>query len=83
MTYIKNIILNRSIIYGTQQLLGYKYIFRGFIVRNWNNSDDTSLKYTALNKIIVKDYIQHYVRMWFKRNERRHCKVTRRERLLK
>jgi hypothetical protein len=42
-----------------QALIGYKSLFRGFIVRNWSGVQDSN-RYEDLNKIIVKHCVYYY-----------------------
>lgn len=83
LEYIRNFIYGNERIQGTQQLLGYDYLFRGIVIINWHGSNETTVKYKALNKILVKECVNHYVQMWSLRNERRHSEVIRKDRLLK
>ena len=56
---------------GTNQvLIGYKALFKGYIVRNWVGAE-LSNRFEDYNKIIIVKYIQYYSRCWTQR-----CNIT-------
>ena len=67
---------------GTQAAIGYKNIFRGFIVRDWFGSNESQQKFGELNRVIVHDAVTHYAANWRVRNLRRNSQECQKERLL-
>ena len=67
---------------GTQAVIGYKFIFRGFIANDWFGVSNSDNRYAKLNRIIVYEAVHHYCSNWRARNTRRNCPVARRERIL-
>ena len=49
-------------------ILGYDYLFRGFIVKIWS-SNAISNKYEEVNKVLIKQYIHYYLLYWKYRNK--------------
>ena len=43
-----------------QARIGYKYLFKGIIVKNWYTNNVSETGYTEFNKIIVKHSILYY-----------------------
>ena len=46
----------------SQNLIGMKELFRGYVVRVWIGADMSSDKYRKLNKIIVRKCVEFYVK---------------------
>lgn len=67
---------------GTQNLIGYRNIFRGVIVRDWFGNDTSESKYCIANKILVHECVSFYCKMWLKRNDRRNSEQCRKQRLV-
>lgn len=82
LSNIWEFILGRESTSGTQKLIGYKNLFRGFVVRDQFGADQSTTTYKKSNIILVKACVKHYGIMWKKRNDRRYCDSVRRERLL-
>ena len=54
----------------TQQIISMKYIFRGWVVKNWTNvNQEASQIIEQVNKIIVKESVSFYSKSWVQRNE--------------
>ena len=79
---IRLFLLGHTNLAGVQALLGYESLFRGVIAKNWFQVGGMSEKYRHANKIIVKECVLYYGKLWMKRNERRNSEVIRRRRLL-
>ena len=70
--------------HGTlQQYAGFKDLFRGFVVKDWDGPDFNCRKHTYLNKILVKKVVLFYSICWKHRNDVYHNEEKQRERLIK
>ena len=49
---------------GVQSLIGFKYLFRGYIVKSWYELDSEETKYTVYNKMFVKECVRFYNDCW-------------------
>lgn len=78
---LRKYLLGHDSITGSQLLIGYDKIFRGVIMRDWVSNNETEIKYTACNKVIVSLCTNFYLQQWKSRNERRHSHTLRRKRL--
>ena len=45
---------------GTQNVIGFKYLFRGFVVRDWFGANELENKYSKANKVIVEQSVKFY-----------------------
>lgn len=79
---IKDFLWGKTVIPGTQAIIGYHQLFRGIVVKNWFGINDYQLKFAIANKILVKECVRYYGVLWLKRNERRFSENVRRKRLL-
>ena len=52
-----------------QQYIGMKELFRGYVVRNWKETNFNTTKYAELNKILVWNVVLFYNKCWLHRNE--------------
>lgn len=52
----------------SQELIGIRDLFRGFVVKVWKGVDFSYEKYHSLNKILVRHCIQFYNEYWLHRN---------------
>ena len=61
----------------TQQCVGFQLVFKGWVVRNWENILEAPIKnMNKLNKIIVKQSVLLYSKAWSIRNEVFHDEDT-------
>lgn len=67
---------------GSQAVIGYCQLFRGFIVNDWFGVNALEGKYAAPNRIIVFEAVSHYCINWRSRNNRRNSDIVKRERIL-
>ena len=53
----------------SQNVIGFKMLFRGYIVKDWfgTNSDET--KYSYVNQLIVRCCVRLYHKCWLQRND--------------
>ena len=57
----------------TQSIVGMKYVFRGWAVKNWRNVNEMQNKtMKRLNKMLVKECVKFYSKAWVHRNETLH-----------
>ena len=82
VSYLVAFVLGNKNIPGTQQLLGYKYVFRGIIVKDWFGANDAEMKYSVLNKVIVQECVRYYLKAWGDRNDRLNSEKVRKLRLI-
>ena len=65
-----------------QQYIGVDQLFRGFVVKDWQEANFHSTKYRILNKILVYHSVHHYNECWKHRNEAYHDPIKQRNRML-
>ena len=64
------IYLQRGIYFITiQYKIRYKYLFRGFIIKDWYGEDKQCNQYVLQNEMIVKECVQYYYEYQITRNE--------------
>lgn len=62
--------LNRGENYRTtQQILGFKELFRGYVVKDWFGHNEECITCKEHNKIIVTMCVRYYWKCWEHRNE--------------
>ena len=66
-----------------QQMIGMRYLFRGFIVKTWKGVNFTEKKYRNLNKIVMHHCVIYYKKCWDHRNKSYHDEAIQRQRVLK
>ena len=66
-----------------QHLIRMKELFRGYLVVVWQGTNINSDKYRELNKIVVRKYVEFYIKYWKYRNELYHDEEKQRERIKK
>jgi len=55
--------LNRGTVLMTnKELLSFKVLFQGIVVRSWLESDMKNLKDFKYNKVIIKEYVHFYIK---------------------
>ena len=65
--------------YKTNQFrIGMKYIFQGIVIKAWMGTNFGTTKYTELNRIIIKYYMNFYYEYWLDRCEKLHDKEEKR-----
>ena len=79
---IENYLTGTGQVMGTQLLIGFQYIFRGIIVRDWETGNECETKYHEHNKILVKRCVRYYCDRWNERCNRRYSDSIRRRYLL-
>ena len=52
-----------------QVLIGWKYAFRGYVMKSWLGNIDENEKYKRINRVIVKECVSHYMKYWYERNK--------------
>ena len=67
----------------SQQYIGMKDLFKGFVVKDWKGSNFNCSKYEVLNKILVNHAVQYYRKCWLDRNEWYHDTDKQKERVTK
>ena len=83
--FVENIIkfLNRQEeVGGFQCVLGYKNLFRGYIVRCWMHANNTEEKYAHYNVMFVRECVRFYNRCWKHRCQLVTDDINRKETLL-
>ena len=53
----------------SQQYIGMKEIFRGFVVKDWEGSNFNCEKFRELNKVLIVNAVLFYKECWAHRNE--------------
>ena len=67
---IRNFLLrNEEEMITNQEIISWKYAFRGYVVKIWISTFNDEDKCRWINRIIVKEYVSHYVRCWHERNK--------------
>jgi hypothetical protein len=66
-----------------QHYIGMKDLFRGYVIKNWKETDFNSRKYRRLNKVLVRQCVWYYNECWKDRNRVMHDESKQRERLKK
>ena len=54
---------------GSQNIIGFKQLFRGYIVKDWFDANVDETKYATANKVIIKECVMFYNQCWKERNE--------------
>ena len=67
----------------SQQCIGIKEIFRGFIVKDWEGSNFNSERFRELNKVLVVNAVLFYKECWTSRNECNFNEEQQRNRVMK
>jgi len=47
---------------GSQNFIGFKNLFRGYVVKDWFSADTEQTKYMNVNPVIVRECVQFYQR---------------------
>ena len=66
-----------------QKEIGFKFIFRGFILKDWINALTNCRKYSLHNEVIIQESVKFYALCWEDRNRIYHSKKIQRELLTK
>ena len=71
---IKNYIYNQNNPgLTTQSQLGMKYLFRGWVTKNWTNiNDPQNVIMKEINRILVRQSVEYYSEAWKQRNDLLH-----------
>ena len=80
---IEDFLNEETVIETTQTEIGYKNLFRGFIVKDWFGYNEDETKYHQMNKMIVQQCVKLYVKCWKYRNTLVQEDTKTKERLLK
>ena len=65
---IQKYLIERSDFETNQQSMGIRVLFRGYIIKAWICINFT-MKYTKLNRILMKTCTKYYYDCWIRRNE--------------
>jgi len=65
----------------SQEFTGFKYLFRGIVMRDWKGANLEYRKYRKLNKILVWKCMWFYKEYWDKRNKAYHNEEKQRNRI--
>ena len=57
---IEQYLLGNNYFITKQKEIGFKALFRGFIVRDWFDNDIEFNKYCLQNEVIVQEYVGYY-----------------------
>ena len=63
-------------------IIEMKFLFRGYVTRDWFGTNFASDKYKECNKIIVKLCVKYYEAYWKNRNAALHNEVIQRNRII-
>ena len=66
----------------SQQYIGFRELFRGYIVKDWVGSNFNCDKYNELNKVVIKHIVRFYNKCWRYRNNEFHDKAKQRNRFI-
>ena len=66
-----------------QKEIRFKFIFRGFILKDWIDVLTNCRKYSLYNEVIIQESIKFYVLCWEDRNMIYHSEKIQRELLIK
>ena len=61
---LKNYLNGKNSVGGTQELIGYKYIFQGFIVRDWDSNKTDEMSFSDMNRVIITVAVKFYLHCW-------------------
>ena len=53
---IRKYLINRNDYKTNQQYIGFKALFRGHVIKNWQEANFNIMKYGKLNEILIKQY---------------------------
>ena len=67
---------------SSQQHVGMKNLFRGFIVKDWEGANFNCVKYSQLNKIVIVNAVKFCNQCWKHRNEEFHNEEKQRVRMI-
>ena len=67
---------------SSQQYVGMRELFRGFIVKDWVEADFNCKQYSELNKIVIANAVKFYNQCWKHRNEEFHNERKQRVRMV-
>ena len=65
-----------------QQVIGMKYLFRGFSIKAWKRTNVDENKHTTCNRIVNQHCMNYYYKCWKDRNEKLHDKELQKKRLI-
>ena len=57
---IKSYLDGANTVPGSQNVISFKSLFRGYIVSDWFSCNKQETKYKEVNKIITKQYVNFY-----------------------
>jgi len=60
LKYIMDFLTNKQVGETTQNLIRFKELFRGYIVKDWFSKDETETKYSTLNEMFVLKCVMLY-----------------------
>ena len=58
---------NNEDYYTNQQMIGYRDLFRGVVVKEWVIENQNNINFYAYNKVLVKSCVQFYNECWKRR----------------
>ena len=67
---------------SSQQYVGMRKLFRGFIVKDWIAADFNCEQYSELNKIVIVNAVKFYNQCWKHRNREFHNERKQRTRIV-
>ena len=80
---IRKYLINRNDYETNQQYIGFKTLFRSYMIKNYQEANFNIMKYRKLNKILIKQCVQYYLECWMRRNEVLHDADFQKQRLRK
>ena len=67
---------------GSQNVIGFKMLFRGYVVKDWFGGNSEETKYHNTNRMIVKSCVKLYHDCWCQRNDLMQNDKNKKDRLL-
>ena len=58
---IRKYLIDRNDYETNQWYIGFKVLFRSYVIKNWQEANFNITKYVKLNKILIKQCIQYYL----------------------
>ena len=80
---IRKYLIERNDYETNQQYIGFKVLFKGYVIKNWYKANFNATKYAKLNKILIKRCVKYYLECQMRRNKALHNAEFQKQRLRK
>ena len=62
-----------------QQVIGIKYLFRGFSIKEWKGTGSDGNKHTTYNRLVNQHCMEYYCKCWKDMHEKIHNETVQRK----